>query len=216
MYDDSAPGKRNLQLTFDTPESQLSRTIDIKLEASYKPKIYLSASVTSPYKNAQGEIGFNNDDNELTVYGHGKSDSDQYSAKFGFKKGGSGARREYTPIIELTRPEAVPYKVSGKVIADSTNPPKTKYIFEKLTIEPVNADGRFGPLVLDGWFEMDKAEAFATLMDIKYQDKSGKINGNLQLKSQEVELDLSILSNFCDFLNGKIHLNSKAKDNHVS
>lgn len=216
LYDDSDSGKRALLLTFDTPQSELQRKIDIKIEASYKPKLYLSASVTSPYKNAQGEIGLNNNENELTLYGKADSDVDQYAAKFGFKKGGSTTRREYTPIIEITNANTIPYKVSGKVIADISNAPKTRYIFEKLSIEPIAADSRFGPLLLNGWFEMNQAESYETSMDIQYKEKSGSVNGKLFLKSDETELDLSVLSNFCDHLNGKIHTKQKRGEKQVS
>lgn len=215
LYDDSDGGKRALLLTFDTPQSELQRKVDIKIEASYKPKLYLSASVRSPYKNAQGEIGLNNNDNELTLYGKANSDAEQYSAKLGFKKGGTATRRELSPIIEIANANAIPYKVSGKVIADSSNAPKTKYIFEKLSIEPTSADGKFGPLVLNGWFETNGAENLETSMDIQYKEKSGSVNGKLHLKSGEAELDLSVLSNFCDHLNGKIYSKQKKGEKQV-
>lgn len=216
LYDDSDSGKRALLLTFDTPQSELQRKVDIKVEASYKPKLYFSASVTSPYKNAQGEIGLNNNENELTLYGKANSDAEQYSAKFGFKKGGSASRREYTPIIEIANVDAIPYKVSGKVIADSSNAPKTKYMFEKLSIEPTSTDSKFGPLVLNGWFEMNIAESYETSMDIQYKEKSGSVNGKLHLKNDEAELDLSVLSNFCDHLNGKIYSKQIRGEKQVS
>lgn len=203
-WDDSNPQKRALELIFDTPESQPTRRIAIKFEGAIQPKAYLSASIESPYKSAKGEIGVNNDDKELTVYGQASSDAVQYLLKFGFKKGGTGTRREYTPIIEYSNPEAIAYKVSGKVIADSSQTPKTKYIFEKLTIEPAQNDGKFGPLVLDGWFEHERAERLETALDVKYKDNSANIKGKVHAKQQELELEASLLSDFAEFANGKL------------
>lgn len=208
--------KGSLELIFDTPESQLNRKVAIKFEAAIKPKIYLSASVESPYKTAHGEIGFNNDDKELTLYAQGNSDAADYLAKFGFKKQGSDTHKEYIPIIEYNRPDAVPYKVSGKVIADSSQAPKIRYTLEKLTIEPVQGDGKFGPLTLDGWFEAEKTEQFATALDIKYKDKSANVKGKLVAKKQEFDLDASILSDVHELANGKLQLYHKHDDKQVN
>lgn len=215
LYDTTVPDKRSLDLTFDTPKSESSRKVQVKLEAALKPKVYLSAKVVSPYKSADAEIGINNDDKELTVYGQANSDASNYNAKFGFRKEGSEVRREYIPIIELTRPEAVQYKVSGKVIADKSQAPKTKYIFQKLAIEPLH-DGRFGPLVLDGWVEYEKAHSLATDLDVQYKDKKGKVTGKLITKPQEVDFEFGIVSDFSEYANGKVQLHYKRSDKQVN
>lgn len=212
LYDDSNAQKRSLQLTFDTPESQLTRKVEIKFEGAIQPKAFLSASVVSPYKSGKAEIGLTNDDKEVIVYGQASSDDVQYLLKFGFKKGGSGPRREYTPLIEFSNPESIPYKVSGKVIADSSQSPKIKYIFERLTVEPAQKDSKFGPLVLDGSFEHEKAERFETDLDIKYKEHSSKVKGKLVAAQKEFNLDASLLSDVSELANGKLQLHYKRTD----
>lgn len=212
LYDDTDASKRSLALTFDTPESQLTRKVEIKFEGAIQPKAFLSASVVSPYKSGKAEIGVTNDDRELIVYGQASSDDLQYLLKFGFKKGGSGQRREYTPLIEFNNPDAIPYKVSGKVIADSSQAPKEKYIFEKLTVEPAQKDGKFGPLVIDGTFEHEKAERFETDLDIKYKGLSNKVKGKLEVLEKEFNLDASLLSDVSEFLNGRTQMHYKRTD----
>ncbi|XP_031633758.1 apolipophorins-like [Contarinia nasturtii] len=208
-YDDSVQQKRTLELVFDTPESVDKRKVSVKFEGAIQPKAYLSAEIVSPYKSVKAEIGVNNDDKELTIYGQAKSDALQYLLKFGFRKSGSGTRREYTPIIEYNNPEAIPYKVSGKLIVDSSQPPKMRYNFEKLTIEPAQSDGKFGPLVFDGWFEHEKLEHFETAMDVKYKDNTANIKGNVIAKNQELDLDLSLLSDVAEFANGRVKFHYK-------
>lgn len=212
LYDDSNAQKRSLELTFDTPESQSTRKVQIKFEGAIQPKAYLSASVVSPYKSGKAEIGVSNDDKELILYGEASSDDLQYLLKFGFKKGGSGPRREYTPLIEFNNPDAIPYKVSGKLIADSSQSPKTKYTFEKLTVEPAQKDGKFGPLVIDGTFEHESAERFATDLDIKYKENSNKVKGKLVAQQKEFELDASLLSDIHELANGRVMVHYKRTD----
>lgn len=216
LYDTSVPDKRSLDLTFDTPKSEFSRKVALRLEGAIKPQPYFSAKVTSPYKSAEAKVGINNDPNEVTVYGEASSDATKYLAKFGFKKQGDETRKEYIPIIEYSRPDAVPYKVSGKIIRDQSQSPKVKYIFEKLTIEPVQKDGKFGPLTLDGWVEHEALEVFATSLDVIYKDKKGKIDGKLVAKPKDVELEFGIVSDFSEYANGKVHLNYKRSDNQVN
>lgn len=212
LYDNSNPQKRSLDLIFDTPESTETRKVSIKFEGAIHPKAYFSAEVVSPYKSAKAEVGVTNDDKELTVYGQANSDAQQYLLKFGFKKSGSGARREYTPIIEYNNPESIPYKVSGKVIADSSAAPKTRYTFEKLTVEPAQSGGKFGPLTLDGWFEHEKAEHFATDLNVKYKEYTGHVKGKVIAKQQEFDADLSLLSDVAEFANGRVKVHYKRTD----
>jgi len=212
LYDDSNPQKRSLELTFDTPKSKLTRKVQIKFEGAISPKAYLSASVTSPYKSGKAEVGVTNDDKELIVYGQASTDGAEYLLKFGFKKGGSGSRREYTPLIEFNNPDQIPYKVSGKVIADSSQSPITKYIFDKLTVEPAQKEGKFGPLVLDGTFEYEKAERFETDLDVKYKENSSHLKGKLILREKELELDTSLLSDISELANGKLQIYYKQTD----
>lgn len=212
VYDDSNAGKRSLQLTFDTPESQEKRKVVLKFEGAIQPKAYLSAAVESPYKSGRAEIGVTNDDKELVLYGEANSDAVHYLVKLGFKKGGSGTRREYTPIIEFNNPDTIPYKVSGKVIADSSQAPKVKYIFEKLAIEPAHKDGKFGPLVLDGTFEHEKVERFETAMDVKYRELAATIKGKVLAKQNELDLDLSLLTDVNELANGRVKLHLKRSE----
>lgn len=209
LYDDSNAQKRALNLIFDTPESAQTRKVSINFEGAIQPKAYFSAEVVSPYKSAKAEVGVTNDEKELTVYGQASSDAQQYLLKFGFKKGGSGTRREYTPIIEYNNPEAIPYKVSGKVIADTSAAPKTKYIFEKLTVEPAQSGGKFGPLVVDGYFEHEKAERFETDLNLKYKDNSATVKGKVIAKQLEFDADLSLLSDVAEFANGRVKVHYK-------
>jgi len=209
LWDDSNPQKRALNLIFDTPESTQTRKVAINFEGAIKPKAYFSAEVVSPYKSAKAEIGVTNDEKELTIYGQANSDALQYLLKFGFKKGGSGTRREYTPIIEYNNPEAIPYKVSGKVIADSSVTPKTRYTFEKLTIEPAQSGGKFGPLVLDGWFEHEKCEKFGTDFNVKYKDNSANVKGTVIAKQEDFDADLSLTSDISEAANGRVKLHYK-------
>lgn len=214
LYDNSNPQKRALELIFDTPESTEKRKVSIKFEGARSPKAYFSAEVVSPYKSAKAEVGFTNDEKELVVYGQANSDAQQYLLKLGFKKGGSGARREYTPIIEYNNPEAIPYKVSGKVIADSSAAPKTRYTFDKLTVEPAQSGGKFGPLVVDGYFEHDKTEHFDTDLNVKYKDNSANVKGKVVAKKHEFEADLSLLSDVAEFTNGRVKIHYKFTNNH--
>lgn len=212
VYDDSNEQKKSLELIFDTPESKEKRKVSIKFEGALHPKTYLSAEVVSSYKSAKAEIGINNDDKELTVYGQANSDALKYLLKFGFMKSGSGPRREFTPIIEFNNPEAIPYKVSGKVIADSSQGSKTRYTIEKLTIEPAQQGGKFGPLSFDGWLEHEKAERIETALDIKYKDNTANIKGKVIARQQELNLDLSLLSDISEFANGRVKLHYKRTD----
>lgn len=211
LYDDSNPQKRSLALVLDTPGSQPNRKVTINFEGAIQPKAYLSATVTSPYKSAKGEVGVANDEKELVIYGQANSDDLNYLLKFGFKKSGSEQRREYTPIIQYNNADAIPYKVSGKVIADKSGAPKTKYIFEKLAIEPAQKDGKFGPLVVDGTFEYDTT-GFDTALDVKYQDNSANVKGKVSASKSSFDAEVSLLSDFAEFTNGKISANFLATD----
>lgn len=214
LYDDSNAQKRSLELVFDTPESQPSRKVSIKFEGAISPKAYLSASFNSPYKTAKAELGLTNDDQELVVYGQANTESVQYLLKFGFKKSGSGPRREYTPIIEFNNPGSIPYKVSGRVIADSSKSPKTRYNFEKLTVEPATAEGKFGPLVIDGFFEHD-SKSFDTALDVRYKDNTGNIKGKVAAEKSAFDADISLVSDFNELANGRIKLNFVRAENRV-
>lgn len=211
LYDDSNPQKRSLELIFDTPDSQPSRKVSINFEGALNPKVYLSATVTSPYKSAKGEIGLQNDDKELVIYGQANSDELNYLLKLGFQKGGSGQRREYTPIIQFNNAEAIPYKVSGKVIADKSNAPKTKYIFQQLKVEPTQKDGKFGPLSIDGTFEHDD-KSFDTALDLKYKDNSAKVKGAVGFAKSSIDADLSLLSDVSELANGRVKFNALAAE----
>lgn len=214
LWDDSNPQKRSLQLVFDTPDSQPNRKVTINFEGAVNPKTYLSATVTSPYKSAKGEVGLQNDDKELVLYGQASSDDLNYLFKLGFQKSGPAQRQEYTPIIQYTDANAIPYKVSGKVIIDKSSPPKTKYIFEKLKIEPAQKDGKFGPLVVDGTFEYD-AQHFDTALDLKYKDNSAKVKGNVAASTAAYSADLSLLSDVSELTNGRVKVNFLAGEKQL-
>lgn len=214
LYDDSNPQKRSLEIIFDTPESQPSRKVSIQFEGAISPKAYVSAAFNSPYKTAKAELGLTNDDRELIVYGQANTESAQYLLKFGFKKGGSGPRREYTPIIEFNNPESIPYKVSGRVIADSSRSPKTRYTFEKLTVGPATAEGKFGPLVIDGFFEHD-SKSFDTALDVRYKDNTGNIKGKVFADKSSIDTDISLISDFNELANGRVKLNFIRTDKRI-
>lgn len=214
LYDDSNQHKRNLELIFDTPGSQQNRKISINVEGALTPKTYLSASLNSPYKTANAEVGITNDEKELVIYGQANSETAQYLLKLGFQKTGSGARLEYIPLIQYNSPESIPYKVSGKIIVDKSQPTKPKYIFEKLTIEPAQKDGTFGPLVINGPLEINP-QGFDTALDIKYKAISANIKGRASASKNALDVDLSLLSDFHDYANGRVKINHLASEQHV-
>lgn len=214
LYDDSNAQKRSLALVFDTPDSQPSRKVTINFEGALQPKAFLSATVTSPYKSAKGEVGVTNDEKEVVVYGQASSDELNYVLKFGFQKGGTEQRREYTPLVQFNNADSLPYKVSGKIIADKSSPPQTKYIFEKLTLESAQKDGKFGPLSVDGAFAYD-SQGFDTALDLKYKELSGNVKGKVAATKQSFDADLSLLSDIAEFTNGKLKANFLATGKHV-
>lgn len=214
LYDDSNPQKRNMELIFDTPNSQPNRKISINFEGALHPKTYLSAAITSPYKSANAELGLTNDDKELVIYAQANSDSAQYLLKLGFQKTGSDPRIEYIPLIQYNSPENIPYKVSGKIIVDKTQPNKPKYIFEKLTIEPAQKDGKFGPLVIDGPLEVN-SEGFDTALDIKYKTNTANIKGKASKSKNAFDADLSLLTDINELANGRIKVNLLATEKHI-
>ncbi|XP_031626099.1 apolipophorins-like [Contarinia nasturtii] len=212
-YDDSVAQKPRLELVFDTPESVDKRKVSIGFESASQQKPYLRAKIVSPYKSVEAEIAVNNNDKEWAIYGQAKIDALQYLLKLGLKKNGSSTRREYTPYIEYSNPDAIPYKASGKLIIDSSQSSNDieniRCKFEKLTIGPAQSDGKFGPLVFDGLYEYKKllnmrTEFVATDLDVKYKDSSANIKGNALIKNQELKLDLdfSLLS---DIANGRVN-----------
>lgn len=210
-YDDKTDNRRSLQLIFNTPDSQPSRKTSITLEGEISPKVYARVQLDSPIRSAAAEVGFSNDNTELSVYGKATNGKDKYLAKVGFKKSGSAQLQEYTPIIEVTKgdgsPSSLNYRVSGKVIVDKTQGSKTKYRFDNLLVEPLQPSA-IGPLRLNGHFEHDRNQQYGLSLDVKHRDQSGKIDGELKLTPNGFDLDVGIVSDFSEFANGKLILKS--------
>lgn len=208
-YDDKTDHRRSLQLIFNTPDSQTSRKTSITLEGEISPKVFARVQLDSPVRSAAAEVGLSNDNTELSVYGKATTGKDNYLAKIGFKKSGSAQLQEYTPIIEVTKgdgsPSSLRYRVSGKVIVDKTQGTKTKYKFDNLLIEPLDPSA-IGPLRLNGHFEHDRNEQFGLSLDIKHKEQSGKIDGTLKVLPRGIDLDVSVVCDSCEYLNGKIIL----------
>lgn len=212
-YDDKTDNRRALQLTFNTPNSQPSRKTSITLEGEISPKVYARVQIDSPIRSASAEVGFQNDNTELSVYGKANTGKENYLAKVGFKKSGSAQLQEYTPIIEVTKGDGSPshlrYRVSGKIILDKTQGTKTKYKLDNLLVEPLDPSA-IGPLQLNGHFEHDRNQHFDLSLDIKHKQQSGKIDGLLKLSPNGFDFSAGIVSDFSDFANGKLILKSEA------
>lgn len=208
-YDDKVDNRRSLQLIFNTPDSQPSRKTSIILEGEISPKHYARIQIDSPIRSAAAEVGFSNDNTELSLYGKASTGKENYLAKVGFKKSGSAQLQEYTPIIEVTKgdgsPSSLRYRVSGKVIVDKTQGTKTKYKFDNLLVEPLDQSA-IGPLRLNGHFEHDRNQQYGLSLDVKHKEQSGKIDGTLKLLQNGFDLDLGIVSDFSEFANGKVIL----------
>lgn len=212
-YDDKTNNRRALQLIFNTPDSQPSRKTSITIEGEISPRVYARVQLDSPIRSASAEVGFSNDNTEVSVYGKATTGKENYLAKVGFKKSGTNQQQEFTPIIEVTKgdgsPSSLRYRVSGKVIVDKSQGSKTKYRFDNLLIEPLDPSA-IGPLRLNGYFEHDRNQHFSLSLDVKHKEQSGKIDGALALTTNGFDFDVGIVSDFSEYANGKIVIKSDA------
>jgi hypothetical protein len=212
------PKQQSLLLEFDTPGSADKRQSSLKLEASTAENIYLKATLMSPYKNADAEAGFRNDNTEISLYAQAHLGNDEYMAKFGFNKAGGGQRQEYTPIIVIRGPNTKDaknsvfgYKVNGRVIVENT-PAGTKYNFKKLeVVDPSNNV----PTILDG-FVLQNGPSLETDLTVTQQGKNAAVKGKVSFSTEMFNLDGSVLSNFHELANGKVVFEVARTPNSVS
>lgn len=210
-FDDKTPGRNALTLTFDTPNSQPdNRKISVQLELETAPKLYAKVGLESAYKNAVAEVGVINTNSEFALYAKGSDFADR---KLGFSKSGPADRTVYTPLVQLG--EEVPYNVNGRIIVDTKSSPKIKYIFEKLQIVPKTNDALVKALSVDGTLEREKTEVILANLNVGYNGRQGTIKADVNLKSQ-TQVEVSIVSNFATWANGKVKLVRFETDNQVS
>lgn len=221
-YDDKKDNYRSLTVVFDTPGSQIVRKSTVVWEASKEDKkAYTAIKVDSPIRQASAELGYLNDNAELSVYAKANDLEDEYLAKVGFKKAGSAQRQEYEPIVNFKTPghvndNAFGYKVNGKIIVDKTKAPKIRYEFNNVQVVG-SGDKKIEPIGLSGFIEREELAKFSVDLTLSRKPQSGTLQGKWACNDwNDLDLDLSLTTNQVhDLANGKVKIEYKRSETEV-
>lgn len=206
---------QTLELSFDTPDSDIKRLTIVKFDVATKPLPSIKIILDSTYRQASIDCGLINDKNEIGLFVNAVNGPDQYHGKFGLKKLGQEPRLEYHPVILFQTPNQgddniMGFKVNGKIIVDSSAQP-TRYQFNNIEIIGVQP----ATINVNGWFDIDGTK-FRSDMNINQGDKKFSLIGDIELISKHFKMDMGVLCNANQYANGKITIDASYGDNYVS
>lgn len=158
------------QLTYDTPGSKVPHTTTLKFEVGVTPKLFARASLDNPQKHLAGELGIQNDNQEIAFYGRYEFGSDETLAKIGLTKNGN----EYRPLIYVKSRDHVQdhlhgYKADGKVVKSEQG---SKTRFEYVNFQIINPEGR--KTIVNGYIDTD-THSFDSDLSVREADQSYKV-----------------------------------------
>ncbi|KAH8269784.1 hypothetical protein KR018_005510, partial [Drosophila ironensis] len=164
-YTEKASGDKTstiqYKLDFATPGSKISHDTSIAVElGNQKTRTYGRLSFDNTQYHFGVEVGLNNDDRELVLYGQYEQDKDLKKSKVGFSKNGN----EYKPLIEIQDANGVVnsingYRADGKIIFKKTGEKLKRFNFENFQV----SNGNNMNIIFNGWTEFDPSSIISEL-----------------------------------------------------
>uniref|UniRef100_A0A182MAM9 Vitellogenin domain-containing protein n=1 Tax=Anopheles culicifacies TaxID=139723 RepID=A0A182MAM9_9DIPT len=190
-FDNSNPQHVTLLLSFDTPGSQMKRLTNLRLEGVTAGELYVKASLESPIRNVDLQVGVNNNDKEVALYGVAHIGVEEYLAKIGFQKGSSGGRDEYVPIFTIRSPNGDAQvskfvQTTGKIVVENLDGGKRKY-----NLQNIEWTSPYAPkTTINGHVVSNGERSFDADVDFSVGEVKNNVLGHLDFDLKHVKLDL--------------------------
>ncbi|XP_052868162.1 apolipophorins [Anopheles cruzii] len=191
QLDNSNPKHVSLLLSFDTPGSQTKRLTNLRLEGVTGAELYVKATLESPIRNVDFQLGVNNNDKEVALYALAHNGAEEYLAKIGFEKGASGGRDEYVPIFTIRSPkgDAQVSKIvqtTGKIVVEQLEGGKRKY-----HLENIEWTSPYAPkTTVNGHVVSNSEGSFDAAVDVTVDQVVSNVVGHLDFDLRHVNLQL--------------------------
>ncbi|XP_053660311.1 apolipophorins [Anopheles marshallii] len=190
-FDNSNQQHVTLLLSFDTPGSQMKRLTNLRLEGVTAGELYVKVSLESPIRNVDLQLGVNNNDKEVALYGVAHIGVEEYLAKIGFQKGASGGRDEYIPIFTIRSPNGDAQmskfvQTTGKIVVENLDGGKRKY-----NLQNIEWTSPYAPkTTINGHVVSNGERSFDADVDFTVGEVKNNVLGHLDFDLKHVKLDL--------------------------
>uniref|UniRef100_A0A182QBN2 Vitellogenin domain-containing protein n=1 Tax=Anopheles farauti TaxID=69004 RepID=A0A182QBN2_9DIPT len=190
-FDHTNPQHVTLLLSFDTPGSQTKRLTSLRLEGVTADELYVKATLESPIRNVDIQLGVNNNDKEVALYALAHNGVEEYLAKIGFQKGGSGGRDEYVPIFTIRSPNGDAQvsklvQTTGKIVVETLDGGKRKY-----NLQNIEWTSPYAPkTTINGFVVSNGERSYDANVDVSVGEVKNNVVGHLDFDLKHVKLDL--------------------------
>uniref|UniRef100_A0A2M3ZDY1 Putative apolipophorins n=1 Tax=Anopheles braziliensis TaxID=58242 RepID=A0A2M3ZDY1_9DIPT len=205
--DTSNPQHVSLLLSFDTPGSQTKRLTNLRLEGVTGQELYVKATLESPIRNVDVQLGVNNNNKEVALYALAHNGQEEYLAKIGFEKGASSGRNEYVPIFTVRSPsgDAQVSKIvqtTGKIVIESLDGGKRKFLLEN-----IEWSSPYAPkTLLNGYVVANNEGNYDANVDVTVGQEKSNVAGHLDFDLKHIKLDLEKKTPTDEAKNFKVNL----------
>ncbi|XP_058128999.1 apolipophorins [Anopheles ziemanni] len=190
-FDNSNPRHVTLQMSFDTPGTQTKRATSLLLEGVTGGDLYVKATLDSPFRKLDFQLGANYNDKEVALYALAHNGMEEYLAKVGFERGSKGGREEYVPIFTIRSPSGDAQvsklvQTTGKIVVETLGGDKRKYLLQN-----IEWNSPYAPkTTINGHVVSNGERSYDADVDVTVGDTKNNVLGHLDFDLKHVKLDL--------------------------